>query len=488
MLRSKSITVAAEVVNGLAASNKGVSARGGSAINMLMHQNNNPGMPAEDYRNGNVVEQIGSMFRPAAMNMTDRHQGAKEDIANGYANRLSNAINHARNVINPIIIELLQKCEAEAARVKADVATNINIVHVVEHAIYRSETLQQYMVPYVKSRGKMENADWGMVRKLLDGLSAQEILTTMALPQEGANRQIAQMLDKEIRNDYVDEGIGFATETSPMGRRTFSDHSTLKTWLFLRGVELGQHPTIAKADMDTDMRVKLAQTVSNYGALLAGLLNRYTSMRTSNTVAINVDKQHRTVYVHDAVYMGWLERGGTSDALKCAVLEMGDANSVNRRIQGNLDDLNKKFDRIQSREQSKARSASAQEIELLVTRELRKRIAADEDDLEDKIDAQKRLGDVTRSYRYIGNKPLDEYIRYVVCEVYGDGSDAYMLLESMEAYGKENPNASADECRSHAVVRVLGKFLAGLMVIGDKREISEITGYTTMAKSTPSID
>lgn len=488
MLRRKSIEVAGEVVNGMSAMGKGVDAHGGSAINLLMHQNYNPGMPASSARGDGEVGYISSLFRPAAMNMADRHQGAKEDLANAYANRLSNAINHARNVVNPIIIDLLQKCEKAMAKAKADNAVNINIKHVVEHPIYRGETLMQYMATYRNSRPKMESADRQMIRKLLDGLSTQEILDTMRLPQEGANRQVAQMLESHIKGGYVDDLIGFPTNVSPLGRHTYEDHSTLVTWLFLRGVELGQHPTMAKADMATDMRVAVARATSNFGALLSNLMGRFNDLRNSKFVVLNADKTNRVIYVHDMAYMAWLENGGTSDALKAAYLESNDATSINRRLQGDTAALAAKFERIAARENAKTHSVSAQEVELLVNREMRKLIAADEDDLEDKVAAQKTLAAVTKSYRYLGNKPLDEYIRYVVCEVYGDGSDAYMLLEAMEAYGKENPNATADECRSHAVVRVLGKFLASLMELQDQRVIAERTGYTTAHIATPSID
>lgn len=463
MLTLASIEASRPIADNAIGNNGGFDVVPGSPLSVLLLQMR-PIIDVSKVEDGNQSKHILDASRPVQKGEFDPHTGELQTMGHGISNLVAGSIKFARTVINPMIREIIEKCEDAKREINSHSPVNLNVRHLDTHPIYTDATVEQYLEPFKRGNGADVDIDDGLRNRILEGFNDEVFMTATAGPSATFTTRLKSLLQT------MDGGVAeylFSPYRQQTGTAAaYTEHSSLLTFLFLKGIIGGRYPSVDINSYTLEERTLLSKAMSFYAMMTFRQIKQVTDFAVSGKFILPGATDQFSITVVDSTYRQWLKTGGSAEALIGFVAKnQGKVAGRDRELIDNPELAVVYYDRIVKQTTNTNRLLSTASIESIVSRHISTIIAEADVEPAEKIEQQEELKRLCETYRYVGSKDLVDYVRYMVCATRGKDTDAYSLLCGIDAYLEDNPEATMGEAALHSSMQVAAKWVASQIIV-----------------------
>lgn len=487
MINQSSILATRGVVNDLTSAGYTLEIRPGSVLESLINSTelenvivDNPDMVSiKDIKNDEEALLRMSRLSTAvsgALNHTNEMDAAIELVAR----IVNSSINHARNVVNPVIVKLTE----ELTQVSADFlnqSSDVYLTRVAIDPIFKNEYLLEKLSTLVA--GEKPKYDRDATRDCLADLSIDELRKAMStgLPQldnaitslNNATGAVDEFLEMVSTTAHIE-----ITETEIVNNREIhSDHSNLLRYLLLDGIINGRLPA-AKADSVEEHKLWLIQARSYIGLTVERQINYLNANIKGDKILLprftNTDSQ--SIAIDAAAFTAWQKR---FESVGVGALEVLYCYHNGSSIPMNADEVDAVKllkERAATWDKGRERSRNAK-VESEVSRAAAKAVitmikerAADPEsgEVKETFELTRAASDWIKNHPYrVGGKMID-WVRRLVCEAYEPNADCYRILTLIEqgiADHADDEEFGLGEAVEYAKIELIAEWYAAQFVV-----------------------
>lgn len=429
-------------------------------------------------RTNDVISEISKASIPLNKDNADRYELLKNKFIQAGTDRMNAIVNFTRNYINPIIREVLEGVDGIRNSLETDAASaNTTVRSLSMPRILQSGAVDQLLMKAEPRSPFSEGFSSATFRELWSEASVADILKTCETSFEAFNEEFKEFVSLYYVGDSL-KSVDFAGKKDVPVRMTdyFEMNHDLVCVLFISGVIQGRHPQIPFEELNATDQVQLKKLLNFWQGRLQYRINRCVDIQKQKEVILSTDEKNNIIYVLKDNYTAWLNEGGSADALIGYWLSTGkSASARNADIAlANKDRFIENFGRQQKNALRTSMLEFNQKAERYVVEQVVARIRKDVEDTQ----RQKEL--VIKANKFFSKMGIrdfadgvDEYTRFMVCKTLGADSDSLDILNSINSYKKDNPDATMDEAVTDAISERLAKWLADqIILVDDKADLS----------------
>lgn len=412
---------------------------------------------------------------PVSAEVGSAHDFAMNDITDQVARIMRGGLDLIRNEVLPLVKELHEKYTVTLDGLVTDTATPVGVLPNIYHKIWGVPMLRDMVARF--ENVPLNAQKWPHAMPELTGADIRPMLNTGVSQVDDV---IEQWVDDMPADMLVDAyNAVFVHKHVAVGKRTNAHHVidgtqynrnvNLVAFLIAQGMERNL-PDGVSVNIDV-LRTSLAKLQSQAGRAVVGEITRRRQDSNNGvlvfkveTKAVGRDFTKRVVHVNNDVYVDYLERNGTVEALYGAVLA-NKPMTVSALID-NKDEYEAvwaKYSGLHQQKMAALKFAYQKEaLSLTITRYVN---SLDDDALPAPRDLLHKLAvDCINGY-----KPADMVdsvlaVRKVVCCVLYADTNAEMFVNAMDQAEIDNPDFSPRECALFAAIETYAQWAASQLV------------------------
>lgn len=469
MISQKSADTALSMVNQLGIN---VIPRNGTPIALAMSH-----MMSIDLNvaSGSITDIAKGVVSAAKPNITGQngHTTVVHETANAAVSSLEHSIRYVRSVIAPTIEEIIASIEEAQQRIDAQSPLNKDLVQVSLPEAYTSSALATMVKIFSETSGGKGELSVDLTNKLIEGLGRDDLLAIMLTNSETLNAQVVELVDRMVE----DSGLSMVLELCTKARTNelindrdyLTNHSSLLSFLFLRGVTHGKHPSYNGSALTPEMNTNVARLMASCGQNILRTISLHNSRITSGRFIIP-SEDASAICVHNDMVRVFATNGGDIEHIIAAHA----LRSTQPKLLDEVNNINASYDKERlTNALNSVRTSSANKSQLIGANAIRKitndtlTTKINELPLAERVAKHRQLKDVQESWDFIDPADIYSYVRFVTAETLDNGTDALVLMQYVDMLQRIDPEIPATEAAIKATSIQLARWVSSQLAITD---------------------
>lgn len=406
----------------------------------------------------------------------ERHSSELGTLAKFISTKVSNSLNYARNVINPLVKEVLadiSTAQEEASRFHRG---ERNIIIVDPDPIYYDGILDSLITKAKTKASDAKPLSKELAENITSDITIDVFLKTIKLNSSGFDNAVLDLWNT-LSDDVRSNIIGYGNFTYPISDiasnlRVYTDHSALFSYLFLHGVKNGNLDYIDVNSLSAEERIELSKAIEYYGFLINYQIDKYADDNKNNRIISSVECiPTESIYVIGKAYRTWLNtKGGSPEAILGIMVNNPKFISLeqNADLYNNAAKYKTIYDRYSKTIAAEDRVNSNAIVDKVLRQNLYKFILSEygDDVIQARRELQEKLDSTVSNTPYNHAIPLDMHVLRTVCTVLGtDKNDSFEIITAMRAYLIDNPDATTQEAALVAACKIVGRWASSQVCV-----------------------
>lgn len=476
MLRNKDIIKIRDLVYTSTMEGGYCAAKPGTPLALLNNTVAQIIVPADDY-NGNDTSLTSRESSLARLSIkpdssgVERHSLEMGTISKHTAKLVANSLNYARNVINPLIVDILNG--AEKAKLSNPTSGDL-VKQVIPLSIadaYNDSMLDSLISRQTRLTSTSVPIPYKLATMLYMDMTYDLFKETIATGNGVLDTKVIALLEtmtEDERKEVVTMGRLEEKLRSGDNSDLYTNHYPLFSYLFLLGVNSGRLSTVDATALTSGERLSLSEGLNYFGYQINQQLKGF-EMDIANNVIVAYSNWN-TVYVINPAYESWLADKGSVEAL-LGFMSLSTNLRPAARKQQELSTNPQRFQQLFTRNMTTLNAENRIKVNAMVDQVIIKEtqeFILDEysEDANLRKEMREKLQLLVRETPYNHAMDIDLHALRIVCKVLSETeNDAYGILVDMRGYLIDNPEAKPAEAALVAAANLIGKWVASQMCI-----------------------
>lgn len=394
---------------------------------------------------------------PDMPNGESAHDRALQETTKLVSSRISKSLNYARSVVNPLVLDILEKCQEihNDEGFPGDVEVKpITVPVAFQDAGFMS---------LLDGLGFDVTTSKPLSKKLIDDilltLTPEVIKRVMSTGSTSINESLKDTIGvltlKTITEAFYETSIsnGFAND--------FLNVDKVICLVFTMGVYNGM---LEDFSLDAINKLHLSEAINYYGNRVKNQAKR--CLQAAEEQRLVLGREYNTVFVLDPLYTEWVNDKGSIQALRGALLKTKLPNGSS--LLNNPEVYATKYDSAVNTYQISARVSGSKNIVKCIRREITDYIREEyEDDVDVRTKFMNEASEHLDNLVYTGAEDLDICVLRVVCKIIAEHTNAYDILTDMRIYMREHDDADVNTAALVATANLIGKWIGSQVYVQD---------------------
>ena len=401
------------------------------------------------------------------MSGVESHSVEMGEITRFVSDNLSASLNYARNVINPLVSDILDKTQKAQQLATTGSALSRPIVEMEIPEIYSDGLLDTLIERNKGLPSSAKPLSDNLADTLLSGVTEDAYLQAVKLNNPTFDAKVVSAL----KDHAVEPGLLTYTVNRTHGYSPFRDNHPILAYLYLLAVKNGNVPEIDTTALTSDERLEVSSAINYYGFMVNKQIDDFDMYARKNFIVDVHCSDWKAIKVIGPTYRNWLDKqGGEPEAVLGFMTTNNDSGMVTG-VQGdlwsNVDKYKAIYDRVLRTEIVANRLESNRAVDKTLKHELYLHIKEENaDSIEDRRVLQARVEEYMGKTKYTTSMDLDMHILRTVCNVLcTDKNDAFEIITSMRTYLTDNPESTPATAALIAATKLVAKWVVSQMVV-----------------------
>lgn len=458
MLTEETLNNAASIADMLADDGLVVQAMEGTPVDSLN--------AAMKFMTIDEITDVKTVLRKSAAqaNGFDPHNVELNKIASIITKKLGGLHRLARGVINDLIRDITKQSYEKQAELRAQKPIDLKIIPTMAMDIYDDQMLVTFLSRFGTARGPMaKRMPEDELEKIADFITPDTFIQCAKTGSEDIDNAVA----KFVKENGAYAGSIFKDTRSMSGNivSSYARVDDLAYALFLRGLMNGKLPDYSLEDQPKFVALAVADAMRAHAEALVQRVNMVTKHEAAGGILIGV--VDNAVYVNHVRYMTWIkDNGGSAEAVMASFLENGRTAAAFKMAM----DAPERYSNLYKMQTAKVKNVTNAKVNASVENiafSVMSNWITGNEKLENdaKVEKSKALVTFVKETPYLGAREVHEWARQLVCKVVAPNTQVYAMLNSMEVYMEDNPEATVQQAAVQASSFVIANWIADQLVV-----------------------
>ncbi len=389
-------------------------------------------------------------------------------IAKRAAELVANSINHARNVVNPLILDIVESAKDVKESLVNDGLMTRRIIPVEVPAVYNTAFISELVNRHNNLPSDAKPLDMDLAEMLTADITLEDALLIMATRNTRVDESIAELAKENselVTNLLTGYGLTEKIEQK-YGMDFYNNHLAIFSYLYLLGIKNGRNASIDYARLTPEEALAVSNAINYYGYYVNRQLKRFDQDLVEKVLIITDYNYWAGIHVLSQIYMEFLDEGGSNEAILGA-MSVNNGNGGARRsdqakLMANPAVYVELYDRVMRTANAKNRMKTNAAIDQLIISKVSEHVRENYEDPKERKELIDEVVEEVAETPYNHAVDLDAHALRIVCDVLTeDKYDAYSILTGMRAYLKDNPEASVKTAALLATADLVAKWVVG---------------------------
>ena len=413
-------------------------------------------------------------IEPNAMGV-EIHSVEMKTLSEAIAAKVGNSISFARNVVNPIVLEILEEAKKEQIRIVEGSELHRPLTQVSVSPVYSDSMLESMVERYRASSPDIDTISHNLAQVLVADITTEAYLETIRVGNPMFDDKVTAMfnLHNGETNQWLVSGRSLSDNITLDDKYPiFTDNTPLFNYLFLTGIRNGRLPSIDYSALEEEDKLAISKAIALFGRAVYRQMARIDdTIKNKIMIVQTADRWDATIYVVDELYSAFLDNGGSVEALMGFMSTQARGSYVPVHQQQKLAAAPEKYVEKYVRALSTENAGRRLEVATANDKVIRKVLYAyvnetygEDAAVRGKVIA--RLENLLRTNHYSHTEALDNYALRLTCNIIAnDQNDAFEIITEMRTYLNDNPEASPQTAALVAATQLIGKWLASQLEV-----------------------